>query len=57
MTRIVSVTELRRHFDRFIALVIAGDVLVITRYGKEIAMLAPCRFSGGKYEKDNFQKK
>lgn len=57
MTRIASVTELRRHFDRFIDLVIAGDVLVITRYRKEIAMLAPCRFSGGKYEKDDSQKK
>ena len=43
MTRKVSVTELRKHMGRYIDLVISGDVLVITRYGKEIAMLVPFR--------------
>lgn len=43
MTRKVSVTELRKHFSKYIDLVIAGDILVITRYGKEIAILVPFR--------------
>lgn len=41
MTRKVSVTEFRNYFGRYIDLVISGDVLIITKYGKEIAMLAP----------------
>ena len=43
MIRKVSVTELRKRFGKYIELVVAGDVLLITRYGKQIAMLAPFR--------------
>ncbi len=43
LTRKVSVTELRRHFERYLNMVIAGDVLIITRYGKEIAVIEPFR--------------
>ena len=37
----VSVTELRRHFGAIIDEVEQGQTFVITRYGREIALLVP----------------
>ncbi|CDO91636.1 Phd_YefM [Mycobacterium lentiflavum] len=37
----VSMTELRRHFGRIIGEVAQGQTFVITRRGREVAVLAP----------------
>lgn len=37
----VSITELRRHFGRITDEVMQGQTFVITRYGREVALLIP----------------
>jgi len=41
LVRSVSVTEARRGWSKLLAAVEAGEVVVITRYGKPVAHLAP----------------
>ncbi|WP_134050036.1 MULTISPECIES: type II toxin-antitoxin system Phd/YefM family antitoxin [Mycobacteriaceae] len=37
----ISITELRRHFSRFIGEAQQGRIFVITRRGRDVAVLAP----------------
>ncbi|PQP48641.1 type II toxin-antitoxin system prevent-host-death family antitoxin [Mycolicibacterium austroafricanum] len=37
----ISITELRRHFSRFISEAEQGRTFVITRQGREVALLVP----------------
>ncbi len=37
----VGITELRRHFGRILGEVEQGRILVITRRGREVALLVP----------------
>lgn len=37
----ISITELRRHFSRIIGDVESGQTVVITRRGREVAVLIP----------------
>lgn len=37
----VSITELRRHFGRILDEVTQGQTIVITRRGREVAVLVP----------------
>jgi len=37
----ISITELRRHFSRFITEAEQGRTFVITRQGREVALLVP----------------
>ncbi|WP_370501328.1 type II toxin-antitoxin system Phd/YefM family antitoxin [Mycolicibacterium sp. jd] len=39
----ISITELRRHFSRFISEAEQGRTFVITRRGRDVAVLAPAR--------------
>ncbi|WAJ42852.1 type II toxin-antitoxin system Phd/YefM family antitoxin [Mycobacterium sp. Aquia_216] len=37
----ISITELRRHFSRFIGEAQQGRIFVITRRGRDVAVLVP----------------
>lgn len=39
--RPVAITEFRKHFGRYMDMVIKGETLILTRYGKEVAMIKP----------------
>jgi len=40
-------TELRRDLSRILNEVQAGDIYIITRYGKPVAMIVPPEYVGG----------
>ncbi len=39
----VTSTELQRHFGKYLALVIEGKTIIVTRYGKSFSKLIPVR--------------
>jgi prevent-host-death family protein len=39
----ITITELRNHFDEYLQRVKAGEVFIITKYGKPFAQFAPAQ--------------
>lgn len=37
----VGLTEMRKHFDSLLDEIARGETIIITRYGKEVAILRP----------------
>lgn len=51
MVRRVSHTELRNHFEQYLDMVFAGNTLIITKYGKEVVMMASADGNDSSYNK------
>jgi prevent-host-death family protein len=48
MTKSVGVHEAKTHLSRLLELVSAGEEIVITRRGEEVARLVPAQAGGGR---------
>lgn len=49
MAESVEIQELRRHFSRYLERVKAGEALVVTEHGRQVAWLIPSGASADRY--------
>ena len=38
---VISITELRRHFGKYLHLVIEGRTIIVTKYGERLLIIEP----------------